>query len=88
MDPVMHQHKYLMKLEVAIIEHSMKKKPSDFGDAWLFKEMHLKLKQFEVFVPNHSDLHLECTKAKFEMSRSQSCGDSSVWQHQRELLST
>lgn len=37
-----------------------------------------KLKQFEVFVPSLSDLHLGCTKAKFEMSRNQSCGDNSL----------
>lgn len=70
MDLVRHQHKYLMKLEVAIIEHSIKKKPLDFGDASLFKEMHPKLEQFEIFVSNMSDLHLGCTKAKFEMSRN------------------
>lgn len=78
MDPVKHQHKSLIKLEVAIMEHSIKKKPPNFGDAWLFKEVHLKLKQFEIFVPNLSDLHLGCTKTKFEMSRNQSCGDKSL----------
>lgn len=37
-----------------------------------------KLNQFEIFVPNLSDLQLGCTKAKFEMSRNQSCGDNSL----------
>lgn len=67
-----------MKLEVAIIEPSIKKKLLSFGDAWQFKEMCCKLKQFEIFVPNMSDLHLGCTKAKFEMSRNQSWGDNSL----------
>lgn len=78
MEPIRHKHKYLMKLDVAILEHSIKKKPLNFGDAWLFKEMHLQLKQFEIFVPNLSNLHLGCTKAKFEMSRAVM---ATLWQH-------
>lgn len=67
-----------MKLEVAILENSIKKKPPNFGGAWLLKEMHLQQKQFEIFVPNLSNLHLGYSKAKFEMSRAVM---TTLWQH-------
>lgn len=58
-----------MRLKVTIIVHSIKKKPYNFVDAWLFKEMHCKLEQLAIFVSNLNHLHLGCAKAKFEMSR-------------------